>query len=111
MARERAVVEHLLEEAGDLRAGGVADEVHGVGLVPERVVAARVGPPEPGVAARRAVRLAVVHAPALEVVEELPGPVVDAGERAQVRHQHAAVFVLRAGEVREPSQPLRRRDL
>jgi len=62
--------------------------------------------PKPVVAASLAVLLAVVHLPAFQVVEELPGPVVDAGERAQVRHQHPVVLLLRAGEVRQPAQPL-----
>lgn len=70
------VVEHLLQEADDLRAGGVADEVHGVLLVPDRVVAALVGSAEPGVPARPAVLLAVVHLPSFQVVEQLSSPVI-----------------------------------
>jgi hypothetical protein len=33
-------------------------------------------------------------------------PVMDAGERAQVRHEHAVVLLLGAGEVREAAEPL-----
>jgi hypothetical protein len=56
---ERLVVEHLLQEADDLRAGGVADEVHRVLLVPHRVVSrartpCRTGSADmPGCAPRR----------------------------------------------------------
>jgi hypothetical protein len=71
---ERLVVEHLLQEADDLHAGGVADEVHRVLLVPDRVVPALVYPAEPGVPTRPAVLLSVVHLPSFQVVEQLSSP-------------------------------------
>ena len=32
---------------------------------------------------------------------------MDAGERPQIRHEHAVVLLLGAGEVGEPAEPLR----
>jgi len=63
--------------------------------------------PKPAVAASLAVLLAVVHLPALEVVEQLARPVMDAGERPQIRDEHAVVLLLGAGEVGEATEPLR----
>jgi hypothetical protein len=34
-------------------------------------------------------------------------PVMDAGERPQIRHEHAVVLLLGAGEVGEATEPLR----
>jgi len=63
-----------MQHPHNLSACRVPDKVHGVLLVPHRIVPCRIDSPEPRVAASLAVLLAVVHLAALEIVEQLARP-------------------------------------
>jgi hypothetical protein len=63
-----------MQHPHNLCAGRMPDKVHRVLLVPHRIVPCGIDSPEPFVAASLAVILAVVHLPALEVVEQLARP-------------------------------------